>query len=98
MKSLVNEIEMLLSKKQVKPPASLRSDVESIIEQNLRAQMRRDDLRWLAVSFGALLLSVGFSLVLISMASQSSRELTTQTLTDTNEGHRIAKILLSQKD
>lgn len=94
MNQPINEIEKLLAKRLVDAPASLKGDVESAITESLRVQTRRDDMKWLAISFGALLLSLGLSFALMTTASQQSRDLSNHTLTETDDGHRIAKLLL----
>jgi len=94
MKQPINEIEKLLAQRLVDAPASLKADVESTIAERLRIQTRHDDMKWLAISFGALLLSIGLSFALLTTAGQQARDLSNHTLTETDDGHRIAKLLL----
>lgn len=98
MNQPTHEIEKLLSQGLVDAPANLKGDVESAIEESLRIQTRRDDLKWLATSFGILLLTIGFCFALLMNANRQSRALSNRTLTKTEDGHRIARLLLSRND
>ena len=98
MNKPVREIEILLSQELVHPPASLRNDIESTITRSLHEKSRRDDIRWLAFSAGVLALSISLSFVLFSIANRSAKDLLNNTLTVSEDGHRIARILHSRKN
>ena len=69
------KFEDLLSSQLPEVPKTLRTSVDQVIRDSLKQQTRRDDMKWLALCSGILLIAIVAQWSVLKSANQSHQEI-----------------------